>query len=133
MGIVIFFILALLSAAAIVYPLLPGQRTRQAAQPITDADIDAAVRQVRRARSPAPGLAVNQCPACGHGHQTGDRFCIRCGNALPQATPARASSPGIICPNCAAALHEEDQFCAKCGHRMEPAASLEPGSNGEGV
>jgi predicted amidophosphoribosyltransferase len=109
MSIVIFFVLALLAAAAVAYPLLPGRAPARAASAVADRDIERAVRNLRRARA-RDGLF---CPACGKGYQAGDRFCVRCGGDLPQA---KAAAEGQSCPACGAPIRQGDQFCAKCGH-----------------
>ena len=116
MGVAIFILLALLAAGAIVYPLLPGRAPVSTAAAITDGEIEAAVRRLRRAR--AGGGHV--CPACGEAYQPGDRFCVRCGGALPAASPVKATPApaGPVCPSCGAALQEGDRFCAKCGHTL---------------
>jgi uncharacterized OB-fold protein len=111
MGIVIFFLLALIAAGAIAYPLLPGRATTNPETAVTDGDIDRAVRHLRRARS----KGGHSCPVCGRAHQPGDQFCARCGAALPES---RTTPAGPVCPSCGAAIHKSDQFCAKCGHQM---------------
>ena len=123
MGIAIFFLLTLIAAGIIVYPLLPGQRVRHASagsQPapvVTNGDIERAVRDLRRARTHSGASPSGQsCPTCGAACQPGDSFCVRCGDALPsvrQGLPATAS--GQVCPSCGAAIREGDEFCAKCG------------------
>ena len=117
MGIAIFFLLAMIAAGAIIYPLLPGRVLAEPAPAVSDGEIEQAVRRLRRSRT-RDGLL---CPHCGKGYQAGDRFCVGCGGALPGA---EAGSTGPTCPGCGAALRQDDQFCAKCGHRMateEPA------------
>jgi uncharacterized OB-fold protein len=110
-GVAVFFLLALVVAGIVVYPLLPGRRVRQPAPGVADADIEEAVRNLRQARSRGR-LA---CRQCGQGYQAGDRFCVRCGEKLPQAKV----EPAIpVCPSCGATIHENDQFCAKCGHGL---------------
>lgn len=109
MGVAIFFLLALIVAGAIAYPLLPGRARTQVAPTLTDGEIEQAVRNLRRTRSGAE----QHCPACGRAFQPGDRFCVGCGQSLPQA-----DSAGPVCPSCGAALHSQDLFCAKCGHRL---------------
>lgn len=111
MGILIFFLLTLVAAAIIAYPLLPSRAPAQPETSVSDADIDRGVRHLRRVRV----KGGHSCPACGRAHQPGDQFCSRCGAALlgPQAAPT-----GPVCPSCAAAIRESDQFCAKCGHEM---------------
>ncbi len=116
-GVAIFFLLALLAAGAIVYPLLPGRApARAGAGPSTDGEIEAAVRKLRRARAEG-GRA---CPACGKAYQPGDRFCVRCGGALPPGDQSKSALPpaGPVCPSCGAALQEGDRFCAKCGYTL---------------
>jgi hypothetical protein len=108
-SIVLVLLLFLLAGAAIVYPLLPGRGPKLEAQAVTDAEIEQAVRELRRVR----GQEGHHCPACGQIYQVGDRFCVRCGGALPQAD-ARASAPA--CAACGAAVRQGDEFCAKCGH-----------------
>lgn len=109
MGIVVFVLLALIVAAIVAYPLLPGRTPAQPVPAVTDGDIEQAVRTLRQ----AGGLF---CPACGKKYQAGDRFCVCCGGGLPQA---QAAAGGLACPSCSAALRQSDQFCAKCGHRMD--------------
>jgi len=108
-GVAIFFLLLLLVAGFIVYPLLPGRGPTQPAPAVSEGDIEQAVRDLRQARAESS----LSCPACGQAYRAGDRFCVRCGGTLPQA-----DSSGLACPACGSPLHEQDQFCAKCGHRM---------------
>ena len=116
MGVAIFFLLALLAAAAIAYPLLPGRAPAPLAPIVTDGEIEAAVRKLRRARA-GGGRA---CPTCGEAYQPGDRFCVRCGGALPSGDQGKSPLPpaGPVCPSCGAALQEGDRFCAKCGYAL---------------
>lgn len=116
MGVAIFFLLALLAAGAIVYPLLPGRTPAPPAPAVTDDEIERAVRKLRRARA-GGGRA---CPACGEAYQPGDHFCVRCGGALPAGDPGKSPLPlaGPVCPSCGAALQEGDRFCAKCGYTL---------------
>ena len=112
MSIVLFFLLALVVAGIIVYPLLAkqtGNGKPQASPAVTNEDIDRAVDNLRRARS----QNGHSCPACGRAYQPGDRFCVRCGHGLPEE---KVVSKGPVCPSCGANIHQEDQFCAKCGH-----------------
>jgi uncharacterized membrane protein YvbJ len=69
------------------------------------------VRDLRRARS----QGGHHCPACGKAYLAGDRFCVRCGGALP---PTETLSSGPTCPSCGAGVREGDEFCAKCGHSI---------------
>jgi predicted amidophosphoribosyltransferase len=112
MSIALFFLLALIVAGLIAYPLLPGRAPKESAPVVTDADIDRAVRDLRRSRT----KKGSSCPACGKSYQAGDRFCVRCGRVLPEAQAAGPSDP--VCPSCGASIHAGDQFCAKCGHHM---------------
>jgi hypothetical protein len=108
-GVAIFFLLALIAAGIIAYPLLPGRLVAQPEPAVTDGDIERAVRDLRQ----APSTGGPSCPTCARAYQAGDRFCVRCGSGLPQ--PASA---GPVCPSCGVVVHEGDLFCAKCGHRM---------------
>lgn len=110
MSIVVFFLLALIAAGAIAYPLLPGRSPARSTPVVTDGDIERAVRDLRRSRRQSSAA----CPACGQGYQPGDRFCVRCGGSLPQSEAPAGSS----CPSCGASLHGDEQFCPKCGHRL---------------
>jgi predicted amidophosphoribosyltransferase len=116
MSIVVFLLLAALSAGIIVYPMLPGRAPAQPAPALTAAEIEQAVRDVRRARARtsagSPGDLL--CPSCGAAYQAGDLFCVRCGSSLPEVeVPAEPVGP--VCPSCGNPLHAGDQFCAKCG------------------
>jgi hypothetical protein len=111
MGIAIFFVLATIVAAIVIYPLLPGRTAAEPALGVTDGDIERALGQFRRTK----GHAGSLCPACGQSYQAGDSFCVRCGGTLPQSQPA-ADEPA--CPSCGATAREGDQFCAKCGHAV---------------
>lgn len=111
MGIAVFFLLALALAAAIVYPLLPGRGPAETAPAVSDADIERAVRKLRRERK-GGGL---HCPTCGEAYAAGDRFCVHCGGALPQP---QVTAGGQTCPECGATLRDGDVFCSKCGHRL---------------
>ena len=111
MAVAIFFVLALIVAIIVIYPLLPGWRTHEPKPVVTDGEIEQAVREFRRTGGPVGP----QCPACGQSYQAGDSFCVRCGGVLPQAQ-ATAGVPA--CPSCGATLRDGDQFCAKCGHAL---------------
>jgi predicted amidophosphoribosyltransferase len=109
-GIAIFFVLALVAAAIVVYPLLPGRRPAPLPAALSDADIKRAVESARQRRHRS-GLS---CPNCGQAYEAGDRFCVQCGEGLPQA--ATASRP--VCPSCGATIRGDDRFCAKCGYTL---------------
>jgi len=119
MAIVVFFVLAAISVGIIAYPLLPGRKPVQPAPVLTEAEIERAVRDLRRTRSArrTPSRGGLSCPACGHAYQKGDLFCVRCGRNLPEAD-AQPEPENLACPSCGAALHEGDRFCAKCGHQV---------------
>jgi RNA polymerase subunit RPABC4/transcription elongation factor Spt4 len=116
-GVAVFFVLALLTAGAIVYPLLPGRAPAAPAPAVTDGEIETAVRKLRRARA-GGGRA---CPACGGAYQPGDRYCARCGGALPPGDEIKMQLPpvGPACPSCGALLQDGDKFCSKCGHTLQ--------------
>jgi predicted amidophosphoribosyltransferase len=90
-----FVILALLligTIALVAYPLRGG------------APVVAEVGQVARPAGKRPS-----CPGCGARYDVGDRFCVRCGHALPVVgTPS-------LCAACGAPHEPDDSFCAKCG------------------
>jgi hypothetical protein len=131
MGVVLFIAMALLVAAAILYPMLTRSGAAAWAGGASDEQIEGAVRRLRRARSagsstvPLRGGTVplrgGACPACGQAYQPGDRFCVRCGGALPQAATVAAAAPAPArpaCRSCGAPLAEGDQFCVKCGEAV---------------
>jgi uncharacterized OB-fold protein len=109
MSIAVFFVLALLAAAFIAYPLLPGRVREGAFAAVTDQEIEQAVRQLR----PVSNDQGDSCPTCGSIFTPGDRFCVSCGGELPVK-----ESSGRVCPSCGAVLGAGDQFCAKCGHKL---------------
>ena len=112
MGIAVFFLLALVAAAAIAYPLLPGRLPGSASPALTDGDIEQA------------------CAICGaRGSGSGSRACLPgLWHGLPArrpllralwrriCPPAPEAAPASTCPSCGATVREGDQFCAKCGH-----------------
>jgi predicted amidophosphoribosyltransferase len=109
MSIVVFIVLAVVAAMAIVYPLLPGAASSPSVSVVTDGDIEQAVRHLRRSRS----KSNLSCSSCGQPYQAGDRFCVGCGATLSEVAPAAPA-----CPACGATLHEGDRFCPKCGHNV---------------
>jgi len=128
MSLVVFFILAALAAVAIAYPLLPAHRPAQPEAHIGDVEVEAAVQRLREARkrgdlavSPADGV----CPACSAPYQAGDRFCVRCGQTLPQQETAPPPAQKQVCPSCGAALREDDLFCARCGRGVQASNGVE--------
>ena len=111
MGIAIFVLLALATAAVVLYPLLPGRGPVETAPAVSDADIERAVRELRQERRRG-GL---RCPTCGKAYAAGDRFCVHCGGTLP---PPEVAESGEACPECGATLRDGDVFCSKCGYRL---------------
>jgi hypothetical protein len=109
-GIAVFFVLMIVVAAVIAYPLLPGRRPAEPVPVVTDVDIERAVRRLRQRRR--SGL---RCPVCGGVYAAGDQFCVHCGSDLSQAQPVEV---GKACPSCGADLREGDVFCSKCGYRL---------------
>ena len=125
MSIVIILLITAATAAAILYPLVRAplhgarQAPAQAAPPVSDRDIERAVRKFRRAQVSA-GTPSLLCPVCGQIYRPGDRFCTDCGHGLPQPQePAVVQrDPVPPCASCGAPLGPADQFCAKCGERV---------------
>lgn len=111
MSIFVFFVLAVIAAGIIAYPMMPGRAPAQPATVLTDGEIEQAMRALRRSRS-GGGLV---CPSCGRAAQAGDLFCVGCGTGLPQSG-AQPEPDDLVCTACGAGLHAGDQFCAKCGH-----------------
>jgi len=122
MSLVVFVLLAALTAMAIAYPLLKPGAAAQPEARVSDAQIDRAVQRLRQARKRGAGPA---CPACGAPYQPGDGFCVRCGQVLPRQEAAPAPAPERVCPSCGASLRPDDVFCARCGHRLSA-----PGGDG---
>jgi predicted amidophosphoribosyltransferase len=116
MSVVIFLLLAAISAGIIVYPLLPGRAPVQPVPALSTGEIEQAVRDLRRARrrrgAASPGGLA--CTTCGAAYQKGDLFCVHCGSSLPKADMT-AEPEGLVCSSCGNTLHAGDQFCPKCG------------------
>jgi predicted amidophosphoribosyltransferase len=92
MSFVILGLLLLGTIALVAYPLRGG------------APVVAEPGQVARPVRKGP-----RCPGCGATYDAEDRFCVRCGHALPVA-----GSPSL-CATCGAPYEPDDSFCAKCG------------------
>lgn len=115
MAILVFFVLAIIAAGIIAYPMLPGRTPARPAPALTDGEIEQAVRNLRRSRNRG-GLA---CPSCGQAYQEGDLFCVRCGSGLSKAN-VQSKPGGLVCASCGISLQAGDQFCSKCGHPVAP-------------
>src|SRR5690606_1637053 len=68
-------------------------------------------------RSPSatlPESAIHQpaCPVCGRAAGPDDRFCGRCGAALP-----------LACPRCGRAVEADLAYCTSCGQGLRPAGA----------
>ncbi len=74
------------------------------------------------ASEPGPGAA---CPHCGASTTAGQRFCMRCGWSLGDASATVAPAPRH-CGSCGASLTPQDAFCGSCG----AAAALRAGQGG---
>jgi hypothetical protein len=72
-------------------------------------EIERAVAE-RAALKTAGGVV---CPKCGLTAGAEDRFCGRCGAALPEDAPAVPA-----CPNCGRPYEPGDRFCAGCGQTL---------------
>jgi len=88
---------------------------RQGAAATPEAQMEAAIA-ARRANAPKAAAGSVACPQCATPARAGDRFCGRCGAALPQAA---------ACAQCGTALQPSDRFCAKCGAKVAPASTTE--------
>jgi predicted amidophosphoribosyltransferase len=111
MGIAIFFVMTVMVAAVIVYPLFAHRAQAEPAPSVTDGDVERALVRLRAARRQGGTI----CPSCGATYRAGDRFCVRCGGALMQT---RAAADGPVCPSCGATVRMGDRFCSECGHNM---------------
>jgi len=106
MSIALFFVLAIVAAAVIVQPLLPGSRA-------TSYPLPSGRGQSRSAR-PSSRVTESQGPACagcGAPVKLDDRFCVRCGATLGEAQET-------VCAACGTMMSADDQFCRKCGTRV---------------
>ena len=71
----------------------------------TEADIEARVSKLRRAKNEAPN--GTSCPACGARVESDAQFCYRCGITL-----------SMKCPGCSEQVSAEDLFCSRCGKAL---------------
>ena len=104
MSIALFFVLAILVAAAVVQPLLPGSHV---SYPLPGSRS----RSLPARSSPAPGWTQGPaCPTCGAPVMPGDNYCVGCGGVL--------AVRGATCAACGVPTAEDDEFCRKCGARL---------------
>jgi predicted nucleic acid-binding Zn ribbon protein len=115
MSTAIFFLLAFVTVAVIIFPLLPGRSSSQALPASRGREAAAQAPRPRPARS-KPGMV---CPTCGEPYEPGDRFCVGCGGILPRAKDALPT-----CSACGTPLADGDRFCRKCG---QPVTAGEAG------
>jgi RNA polymerase subunit RPABC4/transcription elongation factor Spt4 len=76
-------------------------------------DLDTALEAAVTARTVALAAGEVACPRCGRMAGPADKFCGRCGAALPEAAAAE-----LACPNCGRPVESGDQFCAGCGQQL---------------
>jgi RNA polymerase subunit RPABC4/transcription elongation factor Spt4 len=76
-------------------------------------NIDAVIEAAVAARAVARGTGGTACPNCGHLSGSEDKFCGRCGAALPEAALAESA-----CPKCGRPFEAGDRFCAGCGQPL---------------
>jgi len=81
-------------------------------------EVDAEIARLQKQPVP-PMNALPKCPHCGQGHQLGDAFCSRCGQAI--AAPAMTVTRHF-CAKCGQAAHSDDAFCVKCGAPVHQSA-----------
>lgn len=60
------------------------------------------------------------CPACGEPSPADSKFCLQCGEALPEMTMADSA----VCPNCGKENKLGTKFCQECGTKL-PIAVME--------
>ena len=61
-------------------------------------------------QTPAPSNKV--CPSCGSPVADGAKFCMTCGQPVPQAPAAK------FCPECGTRCEGNSKFCMNCGHKL---------------
>jgi Double zinc ribbon len=86
-----------------------------------DSSLDVAIESAVAARAAAMAAGGIACPNCGRPAGPEDRFCGRCGEALPEAP---AAPPAVTaCPNCGRPFEPGDRFCAGCGETLPAPAN----------
>jgi len=91
----------------------PAQ-TATASERDLDAEIEEAVRQLRKVRGTSPAHHEEpgrSCSSCGAPTELGDRFCSGCGSDL-------SIYVGKSCRECGTVLEPGDTFCPSCGIRV---------------
>lgn len=87
---------------------------------------------VGSATAPTAGTAAPvtaTCEKCGAPLPEGAKFCMECGQRVPDKTGS-----SLACPDCGAAVPAGAKFCMECGHRFTPVtcpkcgAELTPGA-----
>jgi hypothetical protein len=82
-----------------------------------DLELEPAIAEAVAARAASIAASGVVCPNCGRPAGPEDRFCGRCGAALPEAEPAVPEAPA--CPNCGRPHEPGDRFCAGCGQALD--------------
>jgi hypothetical protein len=109
-SVILLFLLALIAAGAIVYPLLPGRRAAQAVPAIADKDIEQAVRRLRSTLSLHTGQAASAVV-----QSRGTPGQAKGGQAQGPAPTVGVQAGAPRCPACGRAYRPGDQFCVGCG------------------
>lgn len=72
--------------------------------------------------------AVNVCPSCGTSNDMDARFCVHCGQPLPEKEEeasetvepiADEEQAQKVCPSCGNVIQEGELFCINCGTKIE--------------
>jgi predicted amidophosphoribosyltransferase len=72
---------------------------------------------------PTAPEALRICANCGTGNNPARRFCLKCGQKLPEGEVI----PPRICPNCSTPNNPARRFCMKCGTALlEAPAEPDP-------
>ncbi|MGC8779255.1 MAG: double zinc ribbon domain-containing protein, partial [Anaerolineae bacterium] len=79
-----------------------------------DRKLDAVLERAIAVRRAAL-VSGRTCPACGRPAAAEDKFCARCGAALPAVEPKPTPSAGQTCPQCGRPVGPADRFCGGCG------------------
>lgn len=71
-------------------------------------------QQVSSAQQAVPIGDQKTCPSCGTVQKPGNKFCVRCGQKLPDDQPKES-----FCPLCGSKVTEGMLFCGECGTRLD--------------